>query len=90
MPTTDPNIPATTEATILTTYVKVANDTIKIVTQNMTWSDAKKNCMTEGAKLASVRNEWLQAYVELQSGNLKAPLWIGLNKGEVKCRAGSI
>uniref|UniRef100_A0A667XPX9 Mannose receptor, C type 1b n=1 Tax=Myripristis murdjan TaxID=586833 RepID=A0A667XPX9_9TELE len=78
----DPNIPASTDTTILTTYVKVANDSIKIVTQNMTWSDAKKNCMADGAKLASVRNEWLQAYVELQSGNLKAPLWIGLNKGE--------
>uniref|UniRef100_UPI003AAF93A9 macrophage mannose receptor 1-like n=1 Tax=Centroberyx gerrardi TaxID=166262 RepID=UPI003AAF93A9 len=78
----DPTIPATTESTTLNTYVKLANDSIKIMTQNMTWNEAKKHCEADGAKLASLRNEWTQAYVELQAMNLQAPLWIGLNKAE--------
>uniref|UniRef100_UPI003AAC2783 macrophage mannose receptor 1-like n=1 Tax=Centroberyx gerrardi TaxID=166262 RepID=UPI003AAC2783 len=78
----DPSIPAITESTTPNTYVKLANDSIKITTQNMTWNEAKKHCEADGAKLASLRNQWTQAYVELQAMNLQAPLWIGLNKAE--------
>lgn len=48
----------------------------------MTWDAAKKHCEGDGAKLASLRNEWSQAYIELLA--LKAPLWIGINKMEVQ------
>ncbi|XP_078144091.1 macrophage mannose receptor 1-like [Centroberyx gerrardi] len=78
----DPSIRVSPDLTTPDTYVKLANDSIKITTQNMTWYDAKKHCEADGAKLASLRNEWTQAYVELQAMNLQAPLWIGLNKAE--------
>ena len=56
---------------------------MKVVTQNMTWAEAKRHCEGDGAKLVSLKDEWKQAYVELMALNLQAPLWIGLNKMEV-------
>uniref|UniRef100_A0AAX7VPN3 Mannose receptor, C type 1b n=1 Tax=Astatotilapia calliptera TaxID=8154 RepID=A0AAX7VPN3_ASTCA len=53
---------------------------IKINTQNLTWDDAQKRCNAEKANLASLRNDWTQAYVELLAIKLNSPLWIGLNK----------
>uniref|UniRef100_A0AAQ6IHY3 Mannose receptor, C type 1b n=1 Tax=Anabas testudineus TaxID=64144 RepID=A0AAQ6IHY3_ANATE len=61
-------------------YVDIFNDSIKVITQQMNWDAAKKYCENEGANLASLRNQWTHAYVELLALNLKAPLWIGLNK----------
>uniref|UniRef100_A0A8C3ALJ6 Mannose receptor, C type 1b n=1 Tax=Cyclopterus lumpus TaxID=8103 RepID=A0A8C3ALJ6_CYCLU len=61
-------------------YVNLGNDSVKVVTKNLTWDDARKNCEVDKANLASLRNEWTQAYVELMAMNLKAPLWFGLNK----------
>ncbi|XP_068593729.1 macrophage mannose receptor 1b [Cebidichthys violaceus] len=68
------------EPALTNIYVTLGNDSIKLVTKNLTWDDAKKHCEGDNAKLASLRNEWTQAYVELLAMNLKAPLWIGLNK----------
>uniref|UniRef100_A0A667X6X6 Mannose receptor, C type 1b n=1 Tax=Myripristis murdjan TaxID=586833 RepID=A0A667X6X6_9TELE len=65
-----------------TNFVKLVNDTIKIVTQNLTWDEASENCKNEAAKLANLRTGWIQAYVHLQALNVKAPLWIGLNKNK--------
>ncbi|XP_056149770.1 macrophage mannose receptor 1b [Lampris incognitus] len=79
----DPKIPAPSKS-VPTTYMKVGNDSIKVVMQNMSWSDATKHCEAEGAKLASIRSVWKQAYIELQAVNIKAPLWIGLNKNKTK------
>nr|XP_046265197.1 macrophage mannose receptor 1-like [Scatophagus argus] len=78
----DPNIPSQSDTIIPSIYVPVANDSIKAVTKNLTWEDAKKHCEGEKANLASLRNEWTQAYVELLAMNLKAPVWIGLNKNK--------
>uniref|UniRef100_A0A8D0CM87 Mannose receptor, C type 1b n=1 Tax=Sander lucioperca TaxID=283035 RepID=A0A8D0CM87_SANLU len=61
-------------------YVNLGNDSIKVETKNLTWDDAKKQCEDDKANLASLRTEWTHAYVELLAMNLKAPLWIGLNK----------
>lgn len=79
----DPNIPSRSDTYVPNIYVSVGNDSIKAVTKNLTWNDAKKNCEADKAKLASLRNEWSQAYVELLVLNLKAPVWIGLNKNQV-------
>ncbi|XP_034742576.1 macrophage mannose receptor 1-like [Etheostoma cragini] len=78
----DPSLQDSPEPTTSTNYVKIFNDSIKVVTQQMNWDAAKKHCEGDGAKLASLRNEWYQAYVELLALNLNAPLWIGLNKME--------
>ncbi|XP_067462381.1 macrophage mannose receptor 1-like [Thunnus thynnus] len=78
----DSTLPDSPEPTSYNNYVKILNDSIKVVTQQMTWGEAKKHCEGDDAKLASLRNEWTQTYVELMALNLKAPLWIGLNKKE--------
>lgn len=64
-------------------YQSVGNDSIKALTEKLSWDDAKKKCELEKANLASLRNEWTSAYVELLA-NLQGPLWIGLNKNKVK------
>ncbi|XP_042352881.1 macrophage mannose receptor 1-like isoform X2 [Plectropomus leopardus] len=78
----DPSLPDSPEPTTSTDYVKVFNDSIKIVTQPMKWDEAKKHCENDGAKLASLRNEWTKIYTDLLVLNHNAPLWIGLNKEE--------
>ncbi|KAM7400356.1 hypothetical protein PAMA_004850 [Pampus argenteus] len=78
----DPNILSQEDQTVPNMYVSVGNDSIKAVTQNLTWDDAKRHCEGDKANLASLRNDWTQAYVELLAMNLKAPLWIGLNKNQ--------
>lgn len=84
---TDPNIQPQPEPDISNIYVHLGNDSIRVVTNNLTWENAKKLCENEKANLASLRNEWTQAHVELQAMHLKAPLWIGLNKNQVhSCR----
>lgn len=50
----------------------------------MTWNAAKRHCEGMGAKLASLRNEWSTIYSELMAINLRASLWIGLNRREVE------
>lgn len=79
----DPNIPSQPDTYVPKIYVSVGNDSIKVVTTNLTWDDAKKNCEADKASLASLRNEWSQAHIELLVLNLKAPVWIGLNKKQV-------
>ncbi|CAL8367040.1 unnamed protein product [Boreogadus saida] len=78
----DSQFPSPTGPLTPITYVKMANDSVKIITQNLTWSEAKARCQQDGAYLASIRNEWTRAYIELQALNLNSSLWIGLNKGE--------
>ncbi|XP_042352885.1 macrophage mannose receptor 1-like isoform X2 [Plectropomus leopardus] len=77
----DPSLPDSPEPTIAD-YVKIFNDSIKFITPQMSWDAAKKHCEGDGAKLASLRSEWSQFYVELVALNHKAPLWLGLNKKE--------
>nr|XP_046265193.1 macrophage mannose receptor 1-like isoform X2 [Scatophagus argus] len=78
----DPSLPDSPESTITynADYVKIFNDSIKVVTQPMTWDAAKKHCEDDGAQLASLRNQWSQVYTELIALNLKAHVWIGMNK----------
>lgn len=80
----DPKIHSQPEPSIPSVYVTLGNDSIKAVTENLTWADARKHCKAEKASLVSLRNEWTQAYVELLAMNLKVPVWIGLNKQEVQ------
>uniref|UniRef100_A0AAX7UFB5 Mannose receptor, C type 1b n=1 Tax=Astatotilapia calliptera TaxID=8154 RepID=A0AAX7UFB5_ASTCA len=75
-----PSLPDSPEPTANNGYVKILNDSIKVVTQKMNWDSAKKYCELDGANLASLRNEWSQVYVELMALEMEGPLWIGLNK----------
>lgn len=65
-------------------YTRLGNDSIKALTQNLTWEDAMKTCNADKANLASIRNEWTKAQIDLLAFTLKAPLWIGLNKNKVE------
>ncbi|XP_063741471.1 macrophage mannose receptor 1-like isoform X2 [Eleginops maclovinus] len=78
----DPSLPEPEPEATFTDYVKILNDSFKIVTQNMSWDAAKQYCERDGAKLASLRNEWSHAYVELMAIKLNTPLWIGMNKNQ--------
>uniref|UniRef100_A0AAQ4RAS3 Mannose receptor, C type 1b n=1 Tax=Gasterosteus aculeatus aculeatus TaxID=481459 RepID=A0AAQ4RAS3_GASAC len=77
---TDPNLQPQTEPAVTDIYVPLGNDSIKFVNGNLTWYDARKHCQGDKSDLASLRNDWTQAYVELLAMKLKVPLWIGLNK----------
>ncbi|XP_067462383.1 macrophage mannose receptor 1-like [Thunnus thynnus] len=78
----DKALPDSPDSTTSPDYVKMVNDSIKVVSQKMTWGEAKEHCEGDGAKLANLKNEWIQTYAELMALNLQAPLWIGLNKNE--------
>nr|XP_040027916.1 macrophage mannose receptor 1-like [Gasterosteus aculeatus aculeatus] len=78
----DPNLQPQTEPAVTDIYVPLGNDSIKFVNGNLTWYDARKHCQGDKSDLASLRNDWTQAYVELLAMKLKVPLWIGLNKQE--------
>lgn len=86
---TDPNIPSQSDTYVPKIYVAVGNDSIKIVTKNLTWDEANANCKADKASLASLRNEWSQAYIELLVLNVNAPVWIGLNKKQVSLHKNS-
>uniref|UniRef100_A0A674MM68 Mannose receptor, C type 1b n=1 Tax=Takifugu rubripes TaxID=31033 RepID=A0A674MM68_TAKRU len=75
----DPSLPETPGITISGDYVRILNDSVKAVTQLMKWEDARHHCEVDDAQLISLRNGWLQAYVELLAVTLKTPVWIGLN-----------
>ncbi|XP_035764282.1 secretory phospholipase A2 receptor-like, partial [Neolamprologus brichardi] len=79
----DTSQPDSPEPTISTNYIKILNDSIKVVPQQMNWDKAAEYCKNDDALLASLRNEWTQAYVELMALNLKAPLWFGLHKVQI-------
>ncbi|XP_028283775.1 macrophage mannose receptor 1-like [Parambassis ranga] len=78
----DSSLPDSSEPATPTSYIKILNDSIKVVPQQMSWDAAKMHCEGDGANLVTLRNKWTQAYVELLALNLKAPLWIGLNKAQ--------
>ncbi|TSK82164.1 Macrophage mannose receptor 1 [Bagarius yarrelli] len=67
---------------IPTTFTKLGNDSYLVLQKNLTWSKSKLQCESKGAKLASIRDLQAQAFIELQTSNLKQPLWIGLNSQE--------
>lgn len=81
---TDPNIKQQPDPIEPNIYQNVGNDSIKAVTQMLSWEEAKKRCESDKANLGSLRNEWTNAYAELLASTLKTPLWIGLNKNKVK------
>lgn len=81
---TDPKIKPPSETIDETVYTDLGNDSIKVVTKNLTWAQAQELCKGDGANLASLRNDWTRAYVELVAIKLNTPFWIGLNKDQVQ------
>ncbi|XP_028831426.1 C-type mannose receptor 2-like [Denticeps clupeoides] len=76
-----PQIPPRSTA-LPQTYVQLGNDSLRVVTHNLTWAEARKTCEEDNAHLVSIRDSVTQAYVELLVLKLKQPMWIGLNKNE--------
>ncbi|XP_071348975.1 macrophage mannose receptor 1-like isoform X1 [Trachinotus anak] len=76
----DPSLPDSPEPTATMEYVKLFNDSVKVVIQPMNWETAQKHCRSDDANLASLRNEWSEIYAELMALNLNSSLWIGLKK----------
>ncbi|KAM9323118.1 LOW QUALITY PROTEIN: macrophage mannose receptor 1-like [Pholidichthys leucotaenia] len=78
----DKNVPDHPESVDSSVYVRLRNDSFKVVLKNLTWDMAKKNCEADKANLVS-QNEWTKAY-EILTLNSNASLWIGLNKDQTK------
>ncbi|XP_051555702.1 macrophage mannose receptor 1b [Myxocyprinus asiaticus] len=70
-------IPVPTE--LPKSFVKLGNSSLKVIQENLTWSEANRRCEAEGAHLVSIRDSITQAYSELQVFRAKQPMWIGLN-----------
>lgn len=83
-PFTDPSLPDAPEPTVSSDYVTIANDSFKAVTQPRTWDAANKHCEGDGASLATLHNERSQMYAELLALTFNTPMWIGMNKAQVK------
>uniref|UniRef100_A0AAZ3P0P1 Mannose receptor, C type 1b n=1 Tax=Oncorhynchus tshawytscha TaxID=74940 RepID=A0AAZ3P0P1_ONCTS len=65
-------------------WVKLANDSYKVLPQNRTWPEARMQCEAEEGQLASTLDELSAAYLDLQALKLQTPLWIGLNRNETQ------
>nr|XP_029512401.1 macrophage mannose receptor 1-like isoform X1 [Oncorhynchus nerka] len=80
----DPGIPVPTPTVLPRGWVKLANDSYKVLPQNRTWPEARMQCEAEEGQLASTLDELSAAYLELQGLKLQTPLWIGLNRNETQ------
>lgn len=80
----DSGIPVPTPTMLPRGWVKLANDSYKVLPQNRTWPEARMQCEAEEGQLASTLDELSAAYLELQALKLQTPLWIGLNRNEVQ------
>uniref|UniRef100_A0A674B7R6 Macrophage mannose receptor 1-like n=1 Tax=Salmo trutta TaxID=8032 RepID=A0A674B7R6_SALTR len=80
----DSGIPVPAPTVLPRGWVKLANDSYKVLPQNCTWPEARMQCEAEEGQLASTLDELSAAYLELQALKLQTPLWIGLNRNEVQ------
>uniref|UniRef100_A0A4W5LTT5 C-type lectin domain-containing protein n=1 Tax=Hucho hucho TaxID=62062 RepID=A0A4W5LTT5_9TELE len=80
----DSGIPVPAPTVLPSGWVKLANDSYKVLTQNWTWPEARMKCEAEEGQLASTLDALSTAYLELQALNLQTPLWIGLNRNETQ------
>ncbi|XP_070976307.1 macrophage mannose receptor 1-like [Oncorhynchus clarkii lewisi] len=80
----DSGIPVPTPTMLPRGWVKLANDSYKVLPQNRTWPEARMQCEAEEGQLASTLDELSAAYLELQALKLQTPLWIGLNRNETQ------
>uniref|UniRef100_A0AAZ3NZT0 Mannose receptor, C type 1b n=1 Tax=Oncorhynchus tshawytscha TaxID=74940 RepID=A0AAZ3NZT0_ONCTS len=77
-------IPVPTPTVLPRGWVKLANDSYKVLPQNRTWPEARMQCEAEEGQLASTLDELSAAYLDLQALKLQTPLWIGLNRNETQ------
>nr|XP_023996993.1 LOW QUALITY PROTEIN: macrophage mannose receptor 1-like [Salvelinus alpinus] len=80
----DSGIPVPATTVLPRGWVKLANDSYKVLPQNRTWYEARVQCEAEEGQLASTLDELSAAYLELQALKLQTPLWIGLNRNETQ------
>ncbi|KAM9332480.1 macrophage mannose receptor 1-like isoform 2-T2 [Pholidichthys leucotaenia] len=60
-------------------FYKLGNDSFKLVGQNMSWDEARRQCQADNAELASILSPVIQSYITLQIAKHNQPVWIGLN-----------
>ncbi|XP_010904068.2 macrophage mannose receptor 1 [Esox lucius] len=61
------------------TFYKLGNDSYKLVTQEMNWDEARRQCKADDAEMASILNPITQAFITMQLHKYNKPVWIGLN-----------
>ncbi|XP_036740081.2 secretory phospholipase A2 receptor isoform X2 [Manis pentadactyla] len=58
--------------------LEYGNRTYKIINANMTWYTAIKTCLTHGAELVSITDQYHQSFLTVILSRLGHALWIGL------------
>ncbi|KAM9789405.1 LOW QUALITY PROTEIN: macrophage mannose receptor 1-like [Neosynchiropus ocellatus] len=66
--------------TVYTDYIKLGNDSYKVIQQKLAWGDAEKRCEDDGATLASVLGKRSESYVNLMAITFNSSMWIGLRR----------
>ncbi|MEE6489433.1 hypothetical protein FKM82_015556 [Ascaphus truei] len=64
----------------VTDILEYGDKTYRIISENMTWYDAQRNCKKYGANLVSITDEYHQAFLTVIINRLGYSLWIGLTR----------
>ncbi|CAL8398736.1 unnamed protein product [Arctogadus glacialis] len=75
----DSNIAVKPTTLVPNAFVKFGNESYKMQTMKMRWDEARKQCLSDDADLASILNPMTHAFVSLQVDRHNKSVWIGLN-----------
>ena len=80
----DSNIAVKPTTLVPNSFVKFGNESYKMQTMKMRWDEARKQCLSDDADLASILNPMTHAFVSLQVDRHNKSVWIGLNSNLVR------
>uniref|UniRef100_H0YSP9 Macrophage mannose receptor 1 n=1 Tax=Taeniopygia guttata TaxID=59729 RepID=H0YSP9_TAEGU len=71
-----PELPTTNSASGFTRY---GDSSYSIISSEMQWEEARKNCQDKSAELASISDAYIHSFLWIQMLKYGKPVWIGLN-----------
>uniref|UniRef100_A0A8C3EKU1 Uncharacterized protein n=1 Tax=Corvus moneduloides TaxID=1196302 RepID=A0A8C3EKU1_CORMO len=71
-----PEVPSTNPASGFTHY---GGSSYSIISSEMQWKEARKNCQDKSAELASIADAYIHSFLWIQMLTYGKPVWIGLN-----------
>ncbi|OWK52268.1 Macrophage mannose receptor 1 [Lonchura striata] len=71
-----PELPTTNSASVFTRY---GDSRYSVVSSEMQWEEARKNCQDKSAELASISDAYIHSFLWIQMLKYGKPVWIGLN-----------
>ncbi|RLW11503.1 hypothetical protein DV515_00001465, partial [Chloebia gouldiae] len=73
---TQPELPTTNSVSGFTRY---GDSSYSIISSEMQWEEARKNCQHKSAELASISDAYIHSFLWIQMLKYGKPVWIGLN-----------